>query len=174
MRHRQHWLRRGGVLAVVVLAFGWVSPAWAPVCPGCKTTSLLLPLSGTFFFPPRPVFPGENVSLAGDVHVVTHVGPNFVADIYLNMVGVDGIGQTTGDMYIGTGSNKVLAVQLVPNGVPPRPIRVNFTLETTNGLASVPLPLTFQLMLGSDGTLLPSPSSSVSVGGPTCNSSADA
>jgi hypothetical protein len=131
-------------------------------------------LSGTFFYPPIPIFPGENVSLAGDVHVVTHVGPNFIADIHLNMAGVDGIGQTTGDMYIGTGSNKVLAVQLVPNGVPPRPVRANFTLETTNGLASVPLPLTFELMLGSDGTLLPSPSSTVSIGGSTCNSSADA
>jgi hypothetical protein len=122
-------------------------------------------LSGTF--QGGPIFPGEFVSLAGDVHVVTNVGPNFVTDIYLNMAGVDGIGRTTGNMYIGTGSNKALAVQLVPNGYPPSPIRANFTLETTNGLASVPLLLTFELMLGSDGTLLPSPSSTVSVGGST-------
>jgi len=124
-------------------------------------------LSGTVSVPPIPVFPGEVVSLAGDVHLVTNVGPNFVADVYLNMAGVDGIGQTTGNMYIGTGSNKALGVQLVPNGFPPRPIRANFTLEPTNGLASVPLSLTFQLMLGSDGTLLPS--STVSVGGNTCD-----
>jgi len=101
------------------------------------------------------------------VHVVTKVGPNFVADIYLNMAGVDGIGQTTGNMHIGTGSNKVLGVQLVPNGFPPGPVRANFTLETTNGLASVPLSLSFELELGSDGSLLPSPSSTVSVSGST-------
>jgi hypothetical protein len=167
MRDRRGWLRTAGVTAVIVLALSWTSAAWAPLCPsGCmRTTSLLLPLSGTVSYPGGPIFPGEFVSLAGDVHAVTQVGPNFVADIYLNMAGVDGIGQTTGDMYIGTGSNKVLGVQLVPNGFPPAPIRANFTLETTNGLASVPLSLSFELKLGSDGTLLPS--STVSVGGST-------
>jgi hypothetical protein len=72
------------------------------------------------------------------------------------MAGVDGVGQTTGNMYIGTGSNKVLGVQLIPNQLPSSPIRANFTLEPTNGLASVPLHLAFELVPNSDGTLLPS------------------
>ena len=60
MRDRRGWLRTAGVGAVVVLAFGWMSPAWAPLCPsGCmRTTSLLLPLSGTFFYSRSPLFPG--------------------------------------------------------------------------------------------------------------------
>jgi hypothetical protein len=156
MRHRRYWLRAVGVAAVVVLAFSWTSSACAPNCPGCRTTSLLLPLSGTVFYPPGPVFPGENVALAGDVHVVTNVGLNFVTEVHLNMAGVAGVGQTTGNIYIGTGSNKVMGVQLVPNQFPPSPVRTNFTLEPTNGLVSVPFHLAFELVPNSDGTLLPS------------------
>jgi hypothetical protein len=155
----------------VLLAFGWVSPAWAPLCPsGCmRTTSLLLPLIGTGSVPPNPCVGavGESVSLAGDVHVVTKVGLNFVTDVHLNMAGVNGVGQITGNMYIGTGSNRLLGVQLIPNQLPPDPVRAIFTLEPTDGCASVPLSLTFELVPGSDGTLLPSPSSTVAVA--TCN-----
>jgi hypothetical protein len=125
---------------------------------------LLLPLQDTTFIPPNPcVAAGENVSLAGNVHVVTSVGPNFVTDVHLNMAGVDGLGQTSASTYIGTGSNKFVDEQWPPSPVTPNPLVAVFTLETTNGCASVPLPLTFDLLLGSDGTLLPQ--STVSVGG---------
>jgi hypothetical protein len=171
MRYGQDWLRAAGVAAIVVLAVGWTSAAWAQSCAVCKTTSLLLPLSGVFFIPGNPVIPaGENVSLIGKVHVVTHVtavvGGNFLTDIYLNMAGVKGVGQTTGNMYIGTGSNKVLNFAIPGDPIiPGDPLRAAFMLEPTNRGGSVPLPLTFRLVLGSDGTLLTSSTVMVGQGG---------
>jgi hypothetical protein len=145
---------------VVVLAFGWASPAWAPLCTYCTTSGLLLslPSPSSVSVPPNPCVGalGESVSLAGEVHVVTKVGLNFVTDVYLNMAGVSGVGQITGNMYIGTGSNRFLGVQLTPNLLPPGPIRANFNLEPTDGCASGSLSLSFELVPGSDGTLLPS------------------
>src|SRR6516164_6458690 len=42
------------------------------------------------------------------------------------MAGVSGVGQTTGNMYIGTGSNRFLSVQLTPNHqYPGGPVRAN-------------------------------------------------
>jgi hypothetical protein len=96
--------------------------------------------------------------------VVTKVGLNFVTDIHLNMAGVDGVGQTSGSLYIGTGSNKLVDVIVQPQP-PPNRVQASFTLETTNGCASVPLLLTFELVFGTDGALLPQ--STVSVGGVT-------
>src|SRR5690349_19663392 len=117
MQHSENWLRRAGIGTGIVLALSWASPAWAPPCAYCKTTSVMLQLTGTSFVPPNPCVGagGEGVSLAGEVHVVTKVGLNFVTDVHLNMAGVSGAGQTTGNMYIGTGSNKLLSVQLTPN-----------------------------------------------------------
>ena len=75
MHNRRNFLAATGSVGVAIAALGWTRPAWA-LCTGCKTTSLLLPLSGAIFFPPNPcVAAGENVALAGDVHVVTKVGP---------------------------------------------------------------------------------------------------
>jgi len=163
MAHRQNWLSVAGLAAVALIAFGWTTPAWAPTCWSCTTTSALLPLQGIFHVPPDPCVPaGENVPLAGEVHVVTKAGPGVISQIHLNMAGVDGVGQTSGSMYIGTGS-----VNLV--NVPPEPcitVPANFTVETTNGCASVPLPATAELCYATDGTLLPQ-SSSVSIGGVT-------
>ena len=162
MQNRRYWLQTAGVTAVVVLALGSASPAWAPNCSSCKTTSLFLRLSGISFYPPVPVVPaGENVLLDGEVHVVAHVtavvSGNFLADLHLNMAGVDGIGQTTGNMYIGIGSTKFLDVAWPPGPiVPPNPIRASFSLEPTNRGGSVPLVLDFGLRFGTDGTLLPS------------------
>jgi hypothetical protein len=124
----------------------------------------LLSLQGIFHVPPDPCLPatGEDVPLAGEVHVVTVAGPGVVAQIHLNMAGVQGTGQTSGSLYIGTGSNNFV-------NLPPDPcitVPANFTLETTNGCASVPLPVTAGLCFASDGTLLPQ-SSSVSIGGVT-------
>ena len=126
-------------------------------------TSALLPLQGTIGHPPDPCVPtGENVSLAGQVHVVTKASPASIAEIHLNMAGVDGVGQTSGNAYIGTGSRKLV-------NLPPEPcitVEADFTLETTDGCASVPLPVTAGLCFDSSGKLLPQ-SSSVSIGGVT-------
>src|SRR5882724_10969795 len=127
---------------MIVAAFGWTRPAWAPGCPSCRTTSLLVRLSGTIFIPPDPcVASGEKVSLIGDVHAVTIVGSNRLFDLYLNMAGVDGVGQVSGSRYVGTGSNKFLSIQWPPGSVSPDPIVALFALEKTNGCASVPLPV---------------------------------
>jgi hypothetical protein len=161
MPNLRNRLSVAGAIAVSLVAFGWTTPAWAPTCGSCTTTSALLPLQGVFHTPPEPCVPaGEDVSLAGEVHVVTKAGPGVIAEIHLNMAGVDGVGQTSGSMYIGTGSNKFV-------NIPPQPcisVQANFTLETTNGCASVPLPVTAGLCFAGDGTLLPQ-SSSVSIGG---------
>jgi hypothetical protein len=107
MRDRRSRLRTAGVAAVVVLAFGWASPAWAPLCTYCTTSGLLLslPSPSSVSVPPNPCVGalGESVSLAGEVHVVTKVGLNFVTDVYLNMAGVSGVGQTTGTCISGPG-----------------------------------------------------------------------
>jgi hypothetical protein len=160
MQRRRYWLQSAGTGAVIILALSWASPAWAPQCPSCKTTSLFLSLSGLFFYPPGPIVPsGENVLLTGEVHVVTHVeavvAGKFLTDIHLNMAGVTGGGQTTGNMYVGTGSSKLLNV-VYPAGpvFPAGPIRATFSLEPTNRGANVPLPLDFALIFGTDGTLL--------------------
>jgi hypothetical protein len=165
MRNRRDFLTGAVLVAATLAAFGWATPAWAPLCPNCRTTGLLLPLAGVIFFPPNPcVSAGENVALAGDVHVVTKVGPNFLTDVHLNMAGVQGTGQTSGSLYIGTGSQKFVGVQFPPvPGFPGVPIFAIFTLEPTNGCASIPFTVTFGAAFGSDGTLLPE--STVSLGG---------
>ncbi len=66
------------------------------------------------------------------------------------MAGVSGVGQTSGDLYIGIGTNRQAAVTVAPG---PTDFPATFTLEPTNGCASVPLPLTFTLVFNSDGTL---------------------
>jgi hypothetical protein len=168
MHNRRNFLAAAGSVGVAIAALGWTRPAWALLCPGCKTTSILLPLAGAIFFPPNPCVPaGENVALAGDVHVVTKVGPNFLTNVHLNMAGVQGTGQTSGGLYIGTGSQKFVDVQYPPVPIfPPGLILpATFTLETTNGCASLPFSVAFTAAFGSDGTLLPE--STVSLGGGT-------
>jgi hypothetical protein len=166
MHNRRKFLAAAGSVGVAITALGWTRLAWAPLCPNCKTTSLLLPLAGAIFLPPNPCVPaGENVALAGDVHVVTMVGVNFLTDVHLNMAGGQGTGQTSGDLYIGTGSQKFVGVQYPPNPLIPPPLQATFTLETTNGCASLPFVVAFTAAFGSDGTLLPE--STVSLGGGT-------
>ena len=152
---------------MAIAALGWTRPAWAPLCPGCKTTSLLLPLARVIFFPPNPcVTTGEKVTFAGDIHVVTNVGPNFVADVYLNTAGVQGTGQTSGGLYIGTGSQEFIGVQYPQSsGVGAgRVVPAAFTIKRTfGGIApgvdkmrcpSMPFFVAFTAAFSSDGTLL--------------------
>lgn len=160
MNDRRFFLLTAGAAAITLARFGGKSSALAAATPAFQTTSLLLPLSDVFFEPPSPcIAAGENVPLAGNVHVVTTYPPEpdlRTVNIYLNMAGVQGTGQTSGSLYIGTGSNKLIGA-----AYPPEPFFANFALEPTNGCASVTLPLSFNLVFASDGTLLPESSVSV-------------
>lgn len=68
---RREFLAAAGSVGVAIAALGWTRPASA--LPNLKMSSLMLPLSGTAFYPPEPTFnlPGEAVTLAGGVHVIT-------------------------------------------------------------------------------------------------------
>ncbi len=95
------------------------------------------------------------------MHVVTVVDPTGAQQtaIHLNLADVQGTGETSGGLYIGNGAVKVL--------VPPTPIdqfSAGFTLEPTNGCASMPLNLNFTLQFNANGNLL-ADGSSVSLGG---------
>jgi hypothetical protein len=157
IRYRQAWFGRAAFAALLLLALGWAMPAGAQEVAPTKpvTTSLLLslPTGSIFFVSPGPCVPqGEQVSLAGDVHVVTLVRQGMLTEIHLNMAGFQGIGQTTGNLYVGTGSQKFSNLALPLTDVPA--VQTNFTLEHTDGCASDTLPLTFHLAFGGGGALL--------------------
>jgi hypothetical protein len=161
--HRHAWIGRAGIATMLLFALGGVMPAGAQeVAPSTKpvTTSLLLslPTGSIFSVSPGPCVPsGEQVSIAGDVHVVTLVRQGMLMDIHLNMAGVQGTGQTTGNLYIGTGTQKSSNLGQPIGGLEgPEEVQPNFTLEHTDGCASDQFGLTFDLAFGSDGTLLPS------------------
>jgi hypothetical protein len=71
-------------------------------------------LSGRIFTPVDPCAPaGDSITIDGEAHVVTTVRQNFSTDIHLNMAGVEGVGQRTGSLYIGTGTDKLVNFQPV-------------------------------------------------------------
>ncbi len=159
MNYRCTWIGRAGMAALLLLALGWVMPAGAQDVGPTKpvTTSLLLslPTGSIFSVQPGPCVPsGEQVSLAGDVHVVTLVRQGMLTEIHLNMAGFQGIGQTTGNLYIGTGSQKFANLAQPVTDVPA--VQANFTLEHTDGCASDQLGLTFDLAFDRAGNLLTS------------------
>jgi hypothetical protein len=78
------------------------------------------------------------------------------------LAGVDGVGQTSGNAYVGTGSTKLVNLPSDPCIT----VDAAFTLETTDGCTSVPLPVTAGLCFDSSWKLLPQ-SSTVSVGAPS-------
>jgi hypothetical protein len=157
IRYRQAWLARAALAALLLLALGWATPAGAQDVGPTKpvTTSLLLslPTGSIFSVSPGPCVPqGEQVSLAGDVHVVTLVRQGMLTEIHLNMAGFQGIGQTTGNLYIGTGSQKFTNLAQPLTDVPA--VQGNFTLEHTEGCASDTLPITAHLSFDTAGNLL--------------------
>jgi hypothetical protein len=156
MRYRQTWLGRTGVAALLLLALGWAAPAGAQDVAPTKpvTTSLLLslPTGSIFSVAPGPCMPaGDQVSLAGDVHVVTLVRQGMLTEIHLNMAGFQGMG-TSGNLYIGTGSQKFSNLAQPVTDVPA--VQANFTLEHTDGCASDQLPITAHLSFDAAGNLL--------------------
>lgn len=162
MNDRRAFLLTAGSAALTLATLGWKSSAaLANTTPTPVATSLLLPLAGVFLFPPQPLFcntQGEGVVLAGDIHVVTQVfwpadpGLGRTVNIYLNIAAAPCTGHASGSLYIGSGSAKLIGLAFPPDTVLCVP---DFTLEPTNGCASVPLPLNVQLVFASDGTLLP-------------------
>jgi hypothetical protein len=158
MNDRRAFLLTAGSAALTLATVGWKSPALANSL--AKTTSLMLPLSGVFFYPPEPMActQGENVVLSGDTHVVTVWPPEpflRMVNVYLNMAGVQGTGLTSGSLYVASGATKFIGLEFPPEPDFTLPVFANFLLEPTNGCASVPLPLNFELVFASDGTLLP-------------------
>lgn len=130
-------------------------PAAAQSKPVTTSLILSLPAGSIFFIPPGPCVPvGEPVALAGDVHVVTKASQGLVTEIHLNTAGMQGTGQSTGNMYVGTGSQKFTNLSNPPES--DMPVNANFTLEHTDGCASDSLGLSFDLGFASDGTLLAS------------------
>ena len=134
-------------------------------CPACALSNADLPLVAIFPYSPGAGLPGgELVPLSGRVHVVTEVDPTTsVGNLHLNLAGVSGVGQSSGDLYIGFGTNEQLGATAASG---PSVFTGTFTLEPTDGCASVPLPVKFTLNFSRDGSLNAA-ASSVTVGGVT-------
>ena len=143
----RNWILGG---ALVLPALVWTLTG-DKLCLPSVSSKAQLALTGSFGFPPRLCLPaGEFVPLSGNVHV-------------LSMAGVSGIGQTSGDLYIGVGTYKRARIAVAP-GL--NSFTTDFTLEPTDGCASVPLPVKFRLNFNRDGTLNAA-ASSVTLGGVT-------
>ena len=155
-------LRRVGIIAAAFVA-GIIGMARADAA-GVVTTSLLLPLRGMSLLPPSPCVPtGEQVALSGYVHAVTAVFPpnpvmpQKTVSVFLNTADVTGTGQSTGNLYLGTGAFQQ------PNIVfPPSPVSPSFQLQGTDGCMSTALPVTVTLVFDASGNLLPASTAKLS------------
>jgi hypothetical protein len=159
-------LRRSGIaIAALFIAGLGAGPAQAG---GAVTTSLFLPLQGTVFVSPGPC--AENVPLSGMVHVVSILQPAPPpisqnpspppVKLHFNMAGVMGTGAASGNTYVATGAQQVLAPQpppISPQGfaLQPMPPPI-FQLEGTDSCAGeAQLPVNFNLIFDGSGHLLP-------------------
>lgn len=151
------------VLLLLVAASVAIATTGHRHCPGCVSSNADLPLATRFPYSPHAGLPGsELVPLSGRVHVVTEVDPtSSIGNLNLNMTGVSGVGQSSGDLFIGAGTNNLTGVRISPG---PNTFTADFTLEPTDGCPSVPLLLKFTLNFKADGTLNAA-ASSVTVGG---------
>ena len=82
---------------------------------------------------------------------MTLVRQGVLTEVHLNLAGLQGTGQTTGNLYIGTGSQKFSNLAQPISGVPA--VQANFTLEHTDGCASDPLPAIVSLAFDTAGNL---------------------
>lgn len=157
----RNWVLGG---ALVLPALVWtLAAAGDNLCITCVSSQAQLALTGSFAFPPGLCIPaGELVPLSGNVHIITRVNPkSFVGNLQISLAGVSGIGQTSRDLYIGVGTSKRAGTAIPPGR---NTFTATFTLESTNGCASVPLPLKFTLNFNGNGTLNGT-ASTISVGG---------
>ena len=154
----------GGALMLPALVWT-LGAAGDNLCLSCVSSKAQLALTGSFAFPPGLCLPaGELVPLSGNVHVITEINSKrSLGNLQLSMAGVSGIGQTSRDLFIGVGTNKRAGVRISPG---PNTFTADFTLEPTNGCASVLLPVEFTLNFNRGGTLNAT-ASSVTVGGVT-------
>lgn len=157
--------RRSRFVSLLLLVAGSVAIATTGHrhCPACVSSNANLPLATIFRYSPGAGLPGgESVPLSGRVHVVTEVNPTTsVGNLHLNLAGLSGVGQSSGDLYIGLGTNEQVGVTVASG---PNVFTSTFTLEPTDGCASVPLPVKFTLNFNGDGTLNAA-TSSATVGG---------
>jgi hypothetical protein len=152
--------------SALVFAVLMIAPFAPLTTAGAVTTSVFAPLTGTVNVTT------EALGVTGSIHVVTRCARTIPTDpcqIFVNLVGVEGEGQTTGLRYLGVGAGSVelppnpivplvLTVALLPvgaPGLPPNPIqpdeamRVTLTLEfdvasgvllSVTAVASTPTP----------------------------------
>jgi hypothetical protein len=140
-------VQKVGIIALVVLALTVMS---AESAQARKKFSTLVPLTGTVAVSgDRCVPAGESVTISSGskVQVVAvRVGkasgnaPN-PHNIHTNMAGVMGVGETTGDDYIGQGSHRFTDVTQPINGT--LTLCATYRLVHTNGCAHSPLPVKF-------------------------------
>src|SRR5947209_11669361 len=111
--HRRGWF---GLAALLLLGLGGAMPGAAQeVVPflgqlrgqAPVSQAILTSTSSSVTVAPGPCMPqGDVVSLAGNLHVVTVMRQGILTQVHLNLAGVQGMGQT-GNVYIGTGSQKI-------------------------------------------------------------------
>jgi hypothetical protein len=154
-KQRQARFGRAGVAALALLAIG-ASAAVAGSITN-RTSSLLVPLApgSAVTVSPGPCMPaGDVVPLAGNLHVVTLVRDGMLTEVHLNLAGVQGMGQT-GNLYIGTGSQKLAPLAQPVTGGTRVLAPGSFTLEHTDGCASDTLPAIVELVFDAEANLDP-------------------
>jgi hypothetical protein len=164
MQDLAHWLRRAAVIAIIGMPAMLPAAALAGQGTGAIVSHLMIPLTGTISLPPDPCVPaGEPVSFTGDVHAVAILHRNGALFVHLNLADVVGTGASTGDTYLGVGAHNFphqsFSAQLV--------LQHDFRLQSTEGCASQPLPVTVTLAFGGNGRVLPAPASSAQIASAT-------
>ena len=157
-----HGLRKAGICIAVGVALGSLSAGSASAeDKGAVVSHLMIPLTGTFSLPSNPcVTSGESVTFTGNVHVVTILRRDGKLFVHFNIANAVGTGQTTGDTYIAAGAHNYPPAPLSSSEVV---LNHDFRLQSTQGCASQPLPITVTLDFASSGHVEPSPASSATV-----------
>ena len=140
----------------LAVLLGQASLSWAPRCVGCTqaflvTSSQVLPFTGTVFDGDT----GEDVTLTGQVHLVTQVDTQSLMLVaHANLPAIFGHGESTGSRYLANG-----AFEWPPDPVGGLPNSVSLTAEfhlwPPGPVRGTPAPLrcTFDLTIDANGTL---------------------
>jgi hypothetical protein len=157
-----HGLRKAGIYIGVGVALASLSAGSTRAdAKGAVVSHLMIPLTGTFSEPPDPcVTSGESVAFTGNVHVVTILRRNGELFVHLNIADAVGTGQTTGDTYIAVGAHNYPPAPLASSQLV---LNHDFRLQSTEGCASQPLPITVTLDFSGNGHVEPSPASSATI-----------
>jgi hypothetical protein len=102
---------RLGFVAIAVLGIALVGSAGFAA--DTSTTNLRVPIAVPFFVPCADGGNGEIVDLSGTLHILVHTTthPDGSVSIvsHVQPQGVKGVGQTTGDIYKGTGVTQTIS-----------------------------------------------------------------